>query len=99
MTRANRIVDIGLRSLLLLFVWLVGLAAIVGSGGGGGGDPADPSPSIVSESGSQTAVEGTTATFSITAENAQSYQWQIDSGGGTWTAVPGATGASLSIRT
>lgn len=85
------------RALLLAAVWISGLAMIVGSGGGPGPQkPEQNPPTLVSESGSQTVTAGATATFSVTANDATSYQWQI-SNAGAWTNIPGATGASYSL--
>ena len=95
MSKAGMVM-IALRALFLSAIWVAGLASIVGSGGGGGGD--EPvKPTIVSESGSQSAQVGSPATFSVSASNAQSYQWQAGSGSGNWTNIAGATAASYTL--
>ncbi|WP_272646047.1 NHL domain-containing protein [Paucibacter sp. XJ19-41] len=42
----------------------------------------------------QTVIEGSAATFGVTAVNAVGYQWQIKSAGGSFTDIAGATSAT-----
>lgn len=83
-----------LRSLASLALVGAGIVSILGSGGGGGSDPAPLT--IVTQPADQSVFDGATATFTVTANNASSYQWQ-QFGGSTWTDVAGATGASYSF--
>lgn len=51
--------------------------------------------SISSQPTNQSVIEGSTATFSLTAVNPLTYQWQKqESGAGAWSNVSGATSAS-----
>lgn len=50
-------------------------------------------PSISTEPSNQSAFVGASAVFSIVASNANSYQWQIDSGNG-WTDIAGANSST-----
>ena len=56
-------------------------------------------PSITNQPSNQSIGEGGNATFSITATGypAPAYRWQVMSGGGSWTDVPGATANTLTI--
>jgi len=89
-----RAVSVTRHALLAGALGLLVLAA--GCGGGGGSEPAQngPTPVVLSEPGSQTAVAGTSVTFSVGASNATIYQWQKLEGG-QWVDIPGAQGASL----
>lgn len=51
-------------------------------------------PSISTEPSNQSAFVGASASFSVVASNANSYQWQIDSGNG-WTDIVGANASTL----
>jgi hypothetical protein len=56
--------------------------------------------SISSQPTNQSALDGATATFSLTAVNATGYQWQKqESGAGAWANVSGATSASYTTGT
>lgn len=50
-------------------------------------------PIITTQPSNQSTVVGVAATFSVTASNATTYQWQVDSGSG-WTDIAGANAAS-----
>ena len=56
-------------------------------------------PSISQQPTGQTVTEGSAAEFSVTASDAQTYQWQqrTDSGS-NWTDISGATSASYTIN-
>jgi hypothetical protein len=54
-------------------------------------------PVITTQPTDQTVCEATTATFTVGATNAGSYQWQIYVGSNTWTNIPGATSATLTL--
>ena len=55
-------------------------------------------PSITAQPTGQTVTEDTQATFSVTASDAQIYQWQQSTdSGSSWTAINDATGASYTI--
>jgi hypothetical protein len=57
-------------------------------------------PVITAEPTDQTAAAGGTATFSVTATGATSYQWQrIDPFGGAWANIGGATSSSYTTGT
>lgn len=59
----------------------------------------EPSPpAITVQPVQQTVASGATATFSVTATGATSYQWQINSAG-TWTNVSTGTGGTSSSYT
>lgn len=96
-------VKVSARALLLALACLASLVALVGCGGGGGGgsggsgspDPAAV-PTILSESGSQSARVGEAVTFSVVADAAQGYQWQAKASS-TWTNVSGATSPSHTV--
>ena len=63
------------------------------------GGTAVTTPSITAQPTGQTVTEGTQATFSVTASDAQTYQWQqktADSGS-DWTDINSATEASYTI--
>ncbi|RYE19874.1 MAG: T9SS type A sorting domain-containing protein, partial [Sphingobacteriales bacterium] len=57
----------------------------------------NPAGTITTQPASTTACDGGTATFSVVATgNNLTYQWEISTDGGTtWTAVPGATSATV----
>ena len=55
-------------------------------------------PSISAQPTGQTVTEGSAAEFSITASDAQTYQWQQSTdSGSSWTAINDATGDSYTI--
>jgi Metallo-peptidase family M12B Reprolysin-like/Secretion system C-terminal sorting domain len=55
-------------------------------------------PAISAQPTGQNACIGTAASFSVTAATATGYQWQISTnGGGTWTNIVAATGATYTI--
>lgn len=57
-------------------------------------------PAFTDQPDDTTATEGGTATFSVTATNATSYQWQKqESGAGAWSNISGATSASYTTGT
>lgn len=63
------------------------------------GGTAVTTPSISQQPTGQTVTEGTQATFSVTANDAQSYQWQQSTdSGNNWTDISGATSASYTIN-
>ena len=78
----------------------MGLAGLLAACGGGGGSDAPapvspPATAITAQPTDQSAVVGTSATFSVTATNTTGYQWQRSSdGGATFVDVAGATSAS-----
>lgn len=50
---------------------------------------------VTSQPANQNAVAGSAATFTVTASNVSSYQWQVSTNSGTtWTDVAGATSTS-----
>ncbi len=64
--------------------------------------PAPPPVGIPTAPANQSGPEGQTVTFSVTATGTPplSYQWQQSTnGGGTWTNIAGATGASYTTPT
>lgn len=57
-------------------------------------------PGITAQPTAQTATVPSTATFSVTATNAASYQWQFSTdNGGTWSNVSTGTGATAATYT
>jgi Regulator of chromosome condensation (RCC1) repeat len=97
------------RAILFALLFLSGVMALVGCGGGGsgagsgggsgGGSGATAStaaPTILSESGSQSARVGEAVTFSVVADAAQGYQWQ-GKAAGAWADVSGATAPSHTV--
>jgi hypothetical protein len=54
-------------------------------------------PVITQQPTTRTVCVGTSTTFSVTANNANSYQWQLFSGG-TWNNVSGATASSYTVN-
>ena len=57
-------------------------------------------PAFTDQPDSTTVNEGSTATFSITATNANTYQWQKQEGGtGSWANISGATSTSYTTST
>lgn len=69
---------------------------------GDAGDP-DPeggsAPTITSHPSAQSVTAGSTATFSVTATGATSYQWQRMPSGGSWANVTTGTGGTTSSYT
>lgn len=57
-------------------------------------------PVVTDQPDDTTAADGATATFTVAATNATSYQWQKqESGAGDWAAISGATSASYTTPT
>jgi hypothetical protein len=56
-------------------------------------------PSITTQPSNATVNEGSTATFTIAASGATSYQWQSSTNGTTWASVSGGTGATTASYT
>ena len=57
-------------------------------------------PSISVQPSSQGVCTGSIATFSVTATNVSTYQWQVSTNGGTtYTNINGANGSSYSLST
>ena len=54
-------------------------------------------PVITAQPANRTVCTGTNATFSVTATNAVSYQWQSWNGS-VWSNITGATGATLTLN-
>ncbi|MGF2412843.1 MAG: zinc-dependent metalloprotease family protein, partial [Ferruginibacter sp.] len=55
-------------------------------------------PAISAQPTGQNACVGTAASFSVTSATATGYQWQVSTnGGGTWTNIAAATGATYTI--
>jgi hypothetical protein len=54
-------------------------------------------PVISAQPANRTVCTGTNATFSVTATNALSYQWQQSTNGSTFSNITGATGATLTL--
>ena len=54
-------------------------------------------PAVTTQPVTKTFCEGTSATFTVTATNAVSYQWEKYNGS-TWVSVPGATSATLTVN-
>ena len=84
---------------ICMTVVAMGLAGLLAACGGGNDPPAaapPPAAAITAQPTDQSAVAGTMATFSVTATNVTSYQWQRSSdGGATFADVAGAVSASL----
>lgn len=73
---------------------LMGLSAC----GGGGAAPAPTAVVITSQPTDQSVVVGTAATFTVTAANATSYQWQLSTDGGiSFTDIADANSATLNL--
>ena len=75
---------------------------ILASGGTVSGNLSDGStvttPSISQQPTGQTVTEGSAAMFSVTASNAQTYQWQQSTdNGSSWANIESATSASYTI--
>ncbi len=57
-----------------------------------------PVPAITTQPTVVSVCEGTNATYTVTASNATGYQWQVSTDqGSTWTNIPGATNATITI--
>lgn len=79
---------------ILMVALLTMLTACGGGGGGGGGDVVD-TVSITTQPTDQSVFQGASATFSVTAGNAVSYQWQLSiDGGSSFVDIDGATSGS-----
>jgi hypothetical protein len=78
-----------------------GLAGLLGQGTVKTFDAVALAPPVITDQPDDiTEPEGDTATFSVTATGATSYQWQIQqSGAGAWSNVSGATSASYTTGT
>ena len=62
------------------------------------GGTAVTTPSITAQPTGQTVTEGSAAMFSVTASNAQTYQWQQSTdNGSSWANIESATSASYTI--
>ena len=62
------------------------------------GGTAVTTPSITAQPTGQTVAEGSAAMFSVTASNAQTYQWQQSTdNGSSWANIESATSASYTI--
>jgi lysophospholipase L1-like esterase len=63
--------------------------------------PSEGIPPVVTDQPDDVSVtEGGTATFTVAASNATSYQWEKQEGGvGSWSAISGATSASYTTGT
>ena len=86
-----------LRRLGMVFVAMTMAGLLAACGGGSDAPPAAvaPAAAITAQPTDQSAVAGSTATFSVTATNATGYQWQRSSNGGiSFTDVTGAVSAS-----
>jgi hypothetical protein len=91
------------RALRLTLACLVSMFWLMACGGGSDAPATDQAPAaaattptILSESGSQSARVGEAVTFSVIAEAAQRYQWQAKAGT-AWADVPGADAASYTV--
>jgi len=76
------------------------LLAGCGGGGGGGGTPA-PVATITAQPVDTQAQSENSATFSVVAPGAKSYQWQLHPAGspsGEWSDIPGANGAEYTLQ-
>lgn len=82
------------RTVVALALMLLAAAYIVGCGGGGGGGGVPLA--IVAPPVNQSVLIGSSATFTVTANGATSYQWQQLSNG-VWANVSGATAASYTV--
>ena len=79
----------------LLYMLLCGVVSVLAACGGPG--EAEPAAlAITSESGSQSGLVGASATFSVTAQGAKSYQWQ-SLAGGAWANIAGASSSSYTV--
>jgi len=64
------------------------------------GGTAVTTPSITAQPTGQTVTEGSAAEFSVTASDAQTYQWQQSTdNGSSWTDISGATSADYTTET
>ncbi|MGL2965194.1 T9SS sorting signal type C domain-containing protein [Flavobacterium sp. XGLA_31] len=54
-------------------------------------------PAVTSSPTNVTVIEGNTASFTVGATNAGSYQWQVDTGSGSFVNISGATSATLTL--
>jgi hypothetical protein len=113
MPRAEFLLDVGKRAVMLVAIGGAGVVTIVGSGGGLGMPdticdtypdacvPSVPMPSVVIEPPSATALVGTSVTYEAQTAHtsgALSYQWSRSADGGrTFTDLPGATQRSHAV--
>jgi sugar lactone lactonase YvrE len=82
----------------ILVAWvfmLLGAAYLVGCGGGGDGGGGLPL-AIVVQPANQSVLSGSSATFTVTANGATSYQWQ-QLNNSAWVNIAGATAASYTV--
>jgi photosystem II stability/assembly factor-like uncharacterized protein len=76
------------------------LLAGCGGGGGGGGTPA-PVATITAQPVDTQVQSESSATFSVGAPGAKSYQWQLHPAGSTpdeWSDIPGANGPEYTLQ-
>lgn len=85
-----------LRTCASFLLMLCGIATIVASGGGGGGGESPTPLTIVAQPASQNVFDGRSASFTISANNASTFQWQRLNGS-TWADVAGATSATYTF--
>jgi sugar lactone lactonase YvrE len=92
--------SLGTGSTLLRRLAMFGLALALGACGGSADAPPPPEsvPTAVTQPADQSVVEGTAATFTVTAAGAAplAYQWLSSTDGVNFTAIDGATSASFS---
>ena len=97
----SRITNPGvLQRMGMAFVAMTTVGLLAACGGGSVAPPAAAAPAaaVTAQPTDQSAVAGSTATFSVTATNATGYQWQRSSNGGiSFTDVTGAVSASQTI--
>jgi hypothetical protein len=74
---------------------LLVLAILTACGDDGSSSPGQPAAAITTQPADQSVLAGTTATFTVVASNATSYQWQISTDSGlTFSDISSATAAS-----
>ncbi len=57
-----------------------------------------PITHITQEPNGQIVCEGSSASFSVTADNSPTYQWQVNTGSGGFVNMPGKTSATLNLN-
>ena len=76
-------------------IWLAGICLALAACGGSADAPPPPetAPIVVTQPADQSVVEGTAATFGVTAEGVTplAFQWSSSADGVTFTAIAGAT--------
>lgn len=79
-------------------IWLAGICLALAACGGSADAPPPPetAPIVVTQPADQSVVEGTAATFGVTAEGVTplAFQWSSSADGVTFTAIAGATSAT-----